>query len=90
MGSIENIEKLREQHSHRVPDARALEIIRRIRQSFLDLSVEMEDLLPAGREKSLVQTKLDEARMWACNAAVGDCATTERLVINRWRPLDNA
>lgn len=45
-----------------------------IRGMFLDLASELNDLLPEGREKSLVFTALQEAAMWsnasvACNLA---------------------
>lgn len=45
-----------------------------IRGMFLDLASELNDILPEGREKSLVFTALQEAAMWsnasvACNLA---------------------
>lgn len=80
---MDSLEKLREQHSHRIPDEKAVKLLRRIRQDFLNISTMIEQLLPPGREKALVQTKLDEARMWACNAAVAGGEIREQLAINR-------
>lgn len=40
-----------------------------IRARFMDLAHEMAELLPAGREKVIVKTKLEEGMYWA-NAAV--------------------
>ncbi len=46
----------------------------KIRQSYLDLALFLNELLPEGREKSLAFTALQEAAMWsnasvACNLA---------------------
>lgn len=40
-----------------------------IRQACLDAAVDIDDLCPEGREKSLAITKLEEAMFWA-NAAI--------------------
>lgn len=40
-----------------------------IRASMCGLALEMNSILPAGREASLVQTKIEEAMFWA-NAAI--------------------
>ena len=40
-----------------------------IRERFKDLVTHLDDMLPDGREKALVITKLQEAQMWA-NAAI--------------------
>jgi hypothetical protein len=40
-----------------------------VRAEFLALANKLDDLLPEGREKSLVLTKLEEAMMWA-NASI--------------------
>jgi hypothetical protein len=73
------LEELRREHSHRTPDAQALEVIRELRQRFLDLSVWCELNLPRGRALALVQTNLDQARQWACNAAVSGGEIREEL-----------
>jgi hypothetical protein len=65
----EAVKKLAEQHAHRAPTPEMLEHIRIIRKTFFDAAVAMVAILPPSREASLVQTKIDEARMWACNAA---------------------
>jgi hypothetical protein len=63
---------LRRQHSHRQPDRDAVALIENLRQRFADLAVALDVLLPSSREKSLAQTNLDQARMWAMNAATLD------------------
>ena len=75
-------EELRHQYSHRVPNADAVATLREIRQRFLDLAVFIDDRLPSCRERSLALTKLDECRMWACNAAVRGGEVRETLTIN--------
>lgn len=74
---------LRKQHSHRIPDDDAQRLLKRIRQEFLNLSVFCAAALPRSRELALVQTKLDEARMWACNAATSSGEVQDVLTINR-------
>ena len=80
--SDKKFEELRAAHSHRAPNPEQLERLRRIRQEFLNLAVTVETFLPQGREKSLTQTKLEEARMWACNALVDGGEIREPLTIN--------
>lgn len=77
-----NSESLRVQHSHRIPNEEQQQRLRRIRQVFLDLAVEMDAILPKSREASLCQTKIDEARMWACNAATLTGEIKDLLPIN--------
>lgn len=79
---FEKINALRTQHSHRTPDPETIKLLSEIRQQFLDLAVFIEVKLPPGREKALVHTKLDEARMWACNAAVSGGQISDSLEIN--------
>lgn len=73
---------LRVQHSHRAPDQDAQQRLREIRQRCLDLAVFIDDQLPPSRERSCALTKLDEARMWACSAAVAGGAIREELTVN--------
>lgn len=73
---------LRVQHSHRAPDEDAQRRLREIRQRCLDLAVYIDDQLPPSRERSCALTKLDEARMWACSAAVAGGAIREDLAVN--------
>lgn len=73
---------LRTQHSHRTPNEKTQVLLRDIRQRFLDLAVAIDDLLPASRERSVALTNLDQARMWACNAAVQGGEIRETLTIN--------
>ena len=40
-----------------------------VRTKFINLAVQLNDILPDGREKSLVFTALQEASMWS-NAAI--------------------
>lgn len=75
--------ELRMQHAHRAPDADQQVLLHALRQRFLDLAVWVECKLPAGREKALVQTKLDEARQWARNSVVSKAEVRGDLVINR-------
>lgn len=73
---------LRVQHSHRTPDDEAQKRLRDIRQRCLDLAVFIDDQLPPSRERSCALTELDEARMWACSAAVAGGAIREELTVN--------
>lgn len=73
---------LRVQHSHRAPDQDAQQRLRDIRQRCLDLAVFLDDQLPPSRERSCALTKLDEARMWACSAAVAGGEIREQLTVN--------
>lgn len=73
---------LRVQHSHRAPDEDAQRRLREIRQRCLDLAIFIDDQLPPSRERSCALTKLDEARMWACSAAVAGGEIREDLAVN--------
>lgn len=72
---------LLKQHSHRNPSPEAIEALRRIRQTMLNAAVELDGLLPPSRSKSLALTKLDECRMWACNAATETGVIREELEV---------
>lgn len=54
-------------HPANTPERQELHSL--IRNELLEMAVWMEETLPAGREKSIVLTKLEEAMFWA-NAAV--------------------
>lgn len=73
---------LRVSHSHRAPDEDAQRRLREIRQRCLDLAIFLDDQLPPSRERSCALTKLDEARMWACSAAVAGGEIREDLTVN--------
>lgn len=73
---------LRTQHSHRAPSEAAQATLRDIRQRFLDLAVAIDDILPPSRERSVALTNLDQARMWACSAAVAGGEIRETLTVN--------
>lgn len=77
------VPELMHQHAHRVPDDDTQKRLRAIRQRTLDLSLFLNDALPNSREKALAQTKLDECRMWACNAATLSGEVKEPLDCNR-------
>ena len=62
------LEQLINQHAHRTPAPGAVPKLEKVRQACLDLALELERLLPDCRERAVAQTKLDEVRMWACNA----------------------
>lgn len=49
-------------------DAEAARKSEAFKQSFEILEAQVEETLPAGREKSLVHTKLEEAFMWVGKA----------------------
>lgn len=67
------VDSLVRQHSHRVPDRPVQLTLESCRDEFLRISQWVRDHCPPGRETALVQTKLDEARMWACNALTLNC-----------------
>lgn len=78
----QNAEALRVQYAHRIPDAKQQKLLREIRQQFLNLATFIDAAIPKSREQSLAQTKLDECRMWACNAATLGGEIKEQLTIN--------
>lgn len=83
----QTVEKLRIQNSHRVPSEAAINTIRNIRQACFDLALTIAEQLPHGRERSLALTKVDEARMWACSAAVDGGEIKEPLSDEPFKPM---
>lgn len=81
-GSDATRKQLVTQHSYRKPGPGAQKTLKELRQRFLDLAVYIDSAMPASREKSLAQTKLDEARMWASNAATLGGEIVEDLTVN--------
>ena len=81
-GTDKSRDDLRTQHSHRAPDTEAQARLRDIRQRFLALAGAIDDILPPSRERSIALTNLDQARMWACSAAVAEGEIRETLTIN--------
>lgn len=73
---------LRTQHSYRVPNDAAQANLVGLRQRFLDLAIAVDDLLPPSRERSLALTNLEQARMWACSAAVQGSEVRDVLTVN--------
>lgn len=67
--TIEQINKVLRQNAHRIPDEESIKTLRALRAIFYKAALFLETALPPTRERSLAVTKLDEARMWACNAA---------------------
>lgn len=65
------------QHSHRVPDEPVAKTLAACREQFFRVAEWVRRHCPASRETSLVQTKIDEARMWACNAITLKCPIRE-------------
>lgn len=55
--------------SYHKPDGLAIISHSDVREKFLEAAITMEQILPDGREKSIVQTKIEEAMFWA-NAAI--------------------
>ena len=55
--------------SYHAPDADKVKAHEFVRGLCRTLAAELDEELPAGREKSLALTKLEEAMMWA-NAAI--------------------
>lgn len=87
-GTQQSTQLLVKQISHRAPDEKAQRLLRELRQQFLNLSVVIDDLLPPSRERSLVITKLEEARMWACSAATMEGAIREELTVTHPSPIE--
>lgn len=85
--TAESRKSLAHQHAHRVPDPNTQATLKSLRQAFLDVAALVDSLLPPGRERSLAQTRIDEARMWACNAATMHCDVKEPLDPHTLHPL---
>lgn len=79
MGVEDRAAALAHQHAHRAPSPDAVQTIRDLRQRCYDLALFIESACKPGREKALAQTKLDEVRMWACNALTMDGTISEPL-----------
>lgn len=80
--TVKSRDDLKKQHSWRSPDDEARVILHDLRQRFLDLSIYLDVKLPPSRERSLAMTKLDEARMWASNAATMNGEIKEDITVN--------
>lgn len=76
------LEALKHQHSWRSPNEASRTVLHELRQRFLDLAVFLDCKTPSSRERSLALTKLDEARMWASNAATLAGEIKEDITIN--------
>lgn len=70
--SGERLHELMTDYANRTPTPEMVPVIEDLRQRCYDLALYLEVNLPRGRAKALAQTKLDEVRMWALNAAVMD------------------
>lgn len=62
-------EEIHHRHHYHTPTERARELHSKVNDMTESVAREMEAILPEGREKSLVHTKLEEVRMWA-NASI--------------------
>jgi hypothetical protein len=77
--SESNISSLERQHAHRIPDQEAQRKLRELREETYFLAQRLNQHCPPGRELALAQIKLDEVRMWACNAITMGGEIKERL-----------
>jgi hypothetical protein len=69
MKNVSN-EEIANRHAHHAPKEKStIETHAKVRNLVTLLAQELNEIVPEGREKALMLTKLDEARMWA-NAAV--------------------
>ena len=59
------------------PEATAPKHVR-LRLEFIDFAVMLNDILPEGREKSLVMTALEEASMWS-HKSIAQSAPLEEI-----------
>ena len=57
-------------HLNHKPNPAGIVAIENIRRSIIALEETLDLTVPAGREKSLALTKLEECRMWAVKGAV--------------------
>lgn len=81
MDEIREVELVFE-HSHRAPNTDEVALIGDVRQRILDLAIALEVLLPPSRAKAVTHTKLDEVRMWACNAVLAHSDPPAPLKVN--------
>lgn len=61
-------EEIRERFTYHPPSKEGAEKHGFLSEFFVDLAEQVNDICPEGREKSLVFTKLEEAKFWASAA----------------------
>ena len=69
IGLSKTISELRDRFRYHKPGEAVEKLHERVRDSLYSVAMEMDKILPPGREASIVQTKLEEAMFWA-NAAI--------------------
>ena len=62
-------EEIHNRHHYHKPNETTIPMYETNNKLFEQVAIHIEDALPECREKALVHTKLEEARMWA-NAAI--------------------
>jgi hypothetical protein len=60
--------EIQDRFSYHPPTEKGAQKHKRLTQEFIILAEAIESICPDGREKSLVMTKLEEAKMWASAA----------------------
>lgn len=75
------LESISSADAHRAPTPEGLKLIRAVRQRCFDTRAFIEVNFPPSRERSIALTRLDEMRMWLCNAATLDGKIGESLQV---------
>lgn len=75
----EYLKAISHQDAHRQPDEDAIKLIQKTREVAFNMRAFIEVNFPPSRERSIALTRVDEMRMWLCNAATINGKVNEPL-----------